>query len=96
MPKLYTSIPNVHSYRSVTPILAISKEFSIPLVEDAAQAIGAKQAFSDGRVVGAGVEGGFGCFSFFPSKNLGAFGDGGLITVRNPELAEKVRVLRLH
>ncbi len=76
--------------------LAISKEFSIPLVEDAAQAIGAKQAFSDGRIVGAGTSGDFGCFSFFPSKNLGAFGDGGLITVHDPELAEKVRVLRLH
>jgi dTDP-4-amino-4,6-dideoxygalactose transaminase len=76
--------------------LAISKEFSIPLVEDAAQAIGAKQAFSDGRIVGAGTSGDFGCFSFFPSKNLGAFGDGGLITVRDSELAEKVRVLRLH
>jgi dTDP-4-amino-4,6-dideoxygalactose transaminase len=89
----------VHLYGQMADMekfLAISKEFSIPLVEDAAQAIGAKQAFSDGRVIGAGVEGDFGCFSFFPSKNLGAFGDGGLVTVRDPELAEKVRVLRLH
>ena len=98
-PEQVKAIIPVHLYGQMADMeefLAISKEFSIPLVEDAAQAIGAKQAFSDGRVVGAGVEGDFGCFSFFPSKNLGAFGDGGLITVRDPELAEKVRVLRLH
>ncbi len=98
-PEQVKAIIPVHLYGQMADMeefLAISKEFSIPLVEDAAQAIGAKQAFSDGRVVGAGVEADFGCFSFFPSKNLGAFGDGGLITVRNPELAEKVRVLRLH
>jgi dTDP-4-amino-4,6-dideoxygalactose transaminase len=98
-PEQVKAIIPVHLYgqmANMEKFLAISKEFSIPLVEDAAQAIGAKQAFSSGRVVGAGVEGDFGCFSFFPSKNLGAFGDGGLITVRDPELAEKVRVLRLH
>ena len=98
-PEQVKAIIPVHLYGQMADMeefLAISKEFSIPLVEDAAQAIGAKQAFSDGRIVDAGTEGDFGCFSFFPSKNLGAFGDGGLITVRNPELAEKVRVLRLH
>lgn len=98
-PKQIKAIIPVHLYGqmgNMEEFLAISKEFSIPLVEDAAQAIGAKQVFSDGRIVGAGTEGDFGCFSFFPSKNLGAFGDGGLITVRDPEFAEKVRVLRLH
>ncbi|MDC3136897.1 DegT/DnrJ/EryC1/StrS family aminotransferase, partial [Bacteroidota bacterium] len=98
-PEQVKAIIPVHLYGQMADMeefLAISKEFSIPLVEDAAQAIGAKQALSDGRVVGAGDEGDFGCFSFFPSKNLGAFGDGGLVTVRDPELAEKVRVLRLH
>ena len=98
-PEQVKAIIPVHLYgqmANMEEFLAISHEFSIPLVEDAAQAIGAKQAFSDGRIVGAGTEGDFGCFSFFPSKNLGAFGDGGLITVRDPELAEKVRVLRLH
>ena len=98
-PEQVKAIIPVHLYgqmANMEEFLAISQEFSIPLVEDAAQAIGAKQAFSDGRIVGAGTEGDFGCFSFFPSKNLGAFGDGGLITVRDPELAEKVRVLRLH
>ena len=98
-PEQVKAIVPVHLYGQMADMeefLTISKEFSIPLVEDAAQAIGAKQAFSDGRIVGAGVEGDFGCFSFFPSKNLGAFGDGGLITVRDSKLAEKVQVLRLH
>ncbi len=99
LPEQVKAIIPVHLYGQMADMekfLAISHEFNIPLVEDAAQAIGAKQAFSDGRRVGAGTEGDFGCFSFFPSKNLGAFGDGGLITVRDPELAEKVHVLRLH
>ena len=98
-PEQIKAIIPVHLYGQMAEIeefLAISKEFSIPLVEDAAQAIGAKQAFTNGRIVRAGTEADFGCFSFFPSKNLGAFGDGGLITVRDPELAEKVRILRLH
>lgn len=98
-PEQVKAIIPVHLYGQMADMeefLAISKEFSIPLVEDAAQSIGAKQAFTDGRIVGAGTSGDFSCFSFFPSKNLGAFGDGGLITVRDPELAEKVRVLRLH
>ena len=98
-PEQVKAIIPVHLYGQMAEIeefLAISKTFSIPLVEDAAQAIGAKQAFTNGRIVRAGTEADFGCFSFFPSKNLGAFGDGGLITVRDPELAEKVRILRLH
>ena len=98
-PEQVKAIIPVHLYGQMADIkefLAISQEFSIPLIEDAAQAIGAKQAFSDGHIIGAGTEGDFGCFSFFPSKNLGAFGDGGLITVRNSKLAEKVRILRLH
>ena len=98
-PEQVKAIIPVHLYGQMAEIeefLAISKTFSIPLVEDAAQAIGAKQAFTNGRIVSAGTEADFGCFSFFPSKNLGAFGDGGLITVRDPELAEKVRILRLH
>ena len=98
-PEQIKAIIPVHLYGQMAEIeefLAISKTFSIPLVEDAAQAIGAKQAFTNGKIVGAGTEADFGCFSFFPSKNLGAFGDGGLITVRDPGLAEKVRILRLH
>ena len=98
-PEQAKAIIPVHLYGQMADMeefLAISQEFSIPLVEDAAQAIGAKQAFSDGSIVHAGTDGDFGCFSFFPSKNLGAFGDGGLITIRDPELAEKVSIMRLH
>ncbi len=63
----------------------------IPVIEDAAQAIGASTP--DGKV---GKLGALACFSFFPSKNLGAFGDGGLVTAVDDALAERVRVLRLH
>src|SRR5262245_60229281 len=64
----------------------------IHVVEDAAQAIGAR----DARGQPAGAIGSLGCFSFFPSKNLGAFGDGGMIVTQNSDLAEAVRVLRVH
>jgi dTDP-4-amino-4,6-dideoxygalactose transaminase len=73
------------------PILALAFERNIPVVEDAAQAIGAQY---NGRQVG--TFGTFGCFSFFPSKNLGAAGDGGLITTSDPELADRLKVLRGH
>lgn len=63
----------------------------IPIVEDAAQAIGART--ERGPVGGLGA---LGCFSFFPSKNLGALGDAGLVTCRDPALAKKVRALRAH
>jgi dTDP-4-amino-4,6-dideoxygalactose transaminase len=62
------------------------------VIEDAAQAIGAR----DERGQAAGVIGSLGCFSFFPSKNLGAFGDGGMIVCQNSALAEAVRLLRVH
>ena len=64
---------------------------SIPLVEDAAQAIGAELGAAKAGTVGA-----LGCFSFFPSKNLGGFGDGGLVVTRDDALAERARVLRVH
>jgi dTDP-4-amino-4,6-dideoxygalactose transaminase len=72
-------------------INAIADRFGIPVIEDAAQAIGAKQ----GNLV-AGSMGLCGCFSFFPSKNLGGLGDGGIITTNDPALAEKLRLLRVH
>jgi dTDP-4-amino-4,6-dideoxygalactose transaminase len=73
------------------PILALAKTHNLAVVEDAAQAIGAQHK---GRYVGTIGE--FGCFSFFPSKNLGAAGDGGLITTEDPALAERLRLLRMH
>lgn len=63
----------------------------VPVIEDAAQAIGARTAA--GPVGGLGA---YGCFSFFPSKNLGCFGDGGLVTTTDPELAERARLMRGH
>lgn len=73
------------------PILAAAKKRNIPVIEDAAQALGAKDK---GRM--AGRMGTLGCFSFFPTKNLGALGEGGLVTTQDPDLAERVRKLRVH
>jgi dTDP-4-amino-4,6-dideoxygalactose transaminase len=74
------------------PILEAINGRSIYVIEDAAQAIGAHD--TKGRQ--AGTIGHMGCFSFFPSKNLGAFGDGGMVVTRNAELAETLRILRVH
>jgi dTDP-4-amino-4,6-dideoxygalactose transaminase len=73
-------------------LMAIAKEHGLAVVEDAAQAIGAETP--DGRR--AGSIGDIGCFSFFPSKNLGAFGDGGMCVTSDPKLAESLQILRLH
>lgn len=73
------------------PIMELAKERGIPVIEDAAQAIGAHY---DGRKVGS--IGLCGCFSFFPSKNLGAAGDGGLLTTNDAGLADRLRMLRNH
>jgi dTDP-4-amino-4,6-dideoxygalactose transaminase len=75
----------------MTAIMRIAGDHKLPVIEDAAQAIGAWQG---GKAVGS--IGTMGCFSFFPSKNLGAAGDGGMITTNNPELAERLRLLRVH
>jgi dTDP-4-amino-4,6-dideoxygalactose transaminase len=69
----------------------INTRYGIAVVEDAAQAIGAGRSG-----LAAGTVGSFGCFSFFPSKNLGAFGDAGLVTTNDADLAQRVRVLRAH
>jgi len=79
------------------PLLKISKEKNLFIIEDAAQALGAEYkptAASEGRQ--AGQMGDFACFSFYPTKNLGAFGDAGMVVTHNPGLAEKVRLLRVH
>lgn len=73
------------------PIISLAKERNLIVVEDAAQAIGAR--YHDRYV---GTFGDFGCFSFFPSKNLGGAGDGGLITTEDARLAERLRLLRMH
>jgi dTDP-4-amino-4,6-dideoxygalactose transaminase len=73
-------------------VMEIASEFNLKVIEDAAQSIGTQ--YKDGRKVGN--IGHIGCFSFYPSKNLGCFGDGGLVTTNDEELAEKLRILRVH
>jgi dTDP-4-amino-4,6-dideoxygalactose transaminase len=73
------------------PLWRLSAAHGIPIIEDAAQAIGAEY---QGRR--AGVLGSIGCFSFFPTKNLGGAGDGGIMTTDNPEIAERLKRLRVH
>ncbi|HMV26545.1 MAG TPA: DegT/DnrJ/EryC1/StrS family aminotransferase [bacterium] len=73
-------------------IMAVAKKHNLKVIEDGAQAIGVQ--YSDGKKVGN--FGDIGCFSFFPSKNLGCFGDGGLVTTNDDALGEKLRVLRVH
>ena len=92
-PRTKAIIP-VHLYgqsADLDPIVEIAYRAGVPVIEDAAQAIGARYK---GRVVGG--DGRLGCFSFFPSKNLGAFGDGGLVTTNDDELVAVLRRMRVH
>jgi dTDP-4-amino-4,6-dideoxygalactose transaminase len=85
----------VHLYgqsADMDPLMAIARRYRLKVIEDAAQAIGTE--YKNG--LRAGTIGDVGCFSFFPSKNLGAFGDAGLCTTNDAELAERLRVLRVH
>jgi dTDP-4-amino-4,6-dideoxygalactose transaminase len=90
----------IHLYgqcSDMDPILEIARAKKLFVIEDAAQALGAEYwppFHSDGRK--AGQMGDLGCFSFFPTKNLGAFGDAGMVVTNNPTLAEKIRILRVH
>lgn len=77
------------------PLMALAGEFGCPIIEDAAQAIGAEYPSRQG-VKKAGTMGRIGCFSFFPSKNLGGFGDGGMAVTQDAALAETLRVIRVH
>jgi UDP-2-acetamido-2-deoxy-ribo-hexuluronate aminotransferase len=77
-------------------VMAIAKEFDLKVIEDTAQAIGAKYTSKDGSVKMAGTIGDVGCTSFFPSKNLGCYGDGGAIFTNDDALAEKIRVMANH
>ena len=84
----------VHLYgqsADMDPLMAIAKRCGLRVIEDAAQAIGTEY-----QGVRVGSIGDIGCFSFFPSKNLGAFGDAGLCTTNDEQLAESMRVLRVH
>ncbi len=84
----------VHLYglpAAMQPVMQLASHYGIPVVEDAAQALG---AVCDGRK--AGNIGTVNCFSFFPSKNLGCAGDGGLVATNDQELADRVRLLRVH
>ncbi|HCT75597.1 MAG TPA: hypothetical protein DGT23_03180 [Micromonosporaceae bacterium] len=81
---------------NMAAIAEIAASLGVPVVEDAAQAQGAEIIEPDGRVIRAGGYGDIGCFSFFPGKNLGSFGDAGAITTNNDELAAKMAMLRNH
>lgn len=78
------------------PILNFAKEHNLYVIEDNAQAIGAEYTFSDGHKEKTGTMGTIGCTSFFPSKNLGCYGDGGAIFCKDDELAEKLRMIANH
>jgi dTDP-4-amino-4,6-dideoxygalactose transaminase len=96
--KLKAVIP-VHLYgqcADMEPILKIAEELDSIVVEDAAQAIGAEYRFDDGRVKRAGSMGDYGCFSFYPTKNLGGFGEGGMVTTNDEEIYEKLIAYRHH
>ena len=92
------AIMPVHLYGLCCPmddINAVAGRYGLPVIEDAAQALGAEypSARGTGR---AGAMGDFGCYSFFPSKNLGAFGDGGMVVCKDAAMAERLRSLRNH
>ena len=92
-PKVRAIIP-VHLFggcADMDPICAMAGERGIAVIEDAAQSIGSE--YKNRR---AGSMGGVGCFSFFPSKNLGGYGDGGMLTTNDPSLAERLAALRVH
>ena len=97
-PKTKAIIP-VHLFGQscdMEPIMAFAKEHNLYVIEDNAQAIGAEYTFSDGHREKTGTMGTIGCTSFFPSKNLGCYGDGGAIFCKDDTLAEKLRMIANH
>ncbi len=85
----------VHLYgqsAEMDEVLAIAKKHNLKVIEDCAQAIGTQ--YKDGKFVG--TIGDIGCFSFFPSKNLGCFGDGGIVTTNDEELYHTMKIMRMH
>lgn len=97
-PKTKAIIP-VHLYgqtADMEPIMAIANEHNIPVIEDNAQAIGGKYTFSNGKTVMNGSIGLISCTSFFPSKNLGCYGDGGAIFTNDDKVADQLRMIANH
>ena len=97
-PRIKAIVP-VHLFgqcADMEPLMALAKEHSLYVVEDACQAIGAQYTFSDGQTKQAGTMGHIGCTSFFPSKNLGCYGDGGAIFTNDDELAARMRAIANH
>jgi dTDP-4-amino-4,6-dideoxygalactose transaminase len=93
------AIVPVHLYgqcADMEPIIKIAEKYNLFVIEDLAQALGADYTFSDGIVKRAGTMGVIGCTSFFPSKNLGCYGDGGAIFTNDNELAEKMKMISTH
>jgi len=102
-PKVIIPVHLFGQMADMAAIMEIARRYELRVVEDAAQALGARQSVNSMGGVqsltkewGAGTVGDLGCFSFYPSKNLGGFGDGGMVVTRDRELAEKIRMLRVH
>ncbi|HRH10360.1 MAG TPA: DegT/DnrJ/EryC1/StrS family aminotransferase [Bacteroidia bacterium] len=97
-PKTKAIVP-VHIFgqcADMEKIMAIAKKNKLYVIEDVAQAIGADYTFSNGTKMKAGTIGDVGCTSFFPSKNLGCYGDGGALYTNNSELAQKIKMIAHH
>ena len=97
-PKTKAIVP-VHLFgqnADMEAILALAKEHNLYVLEDACQSIGSIYTFENGTKMQSGCMGDIGCTSFFPSKNLGCYGDGGAIFTNNDELAQKMRVIANH
>lgn len=97
-PKTKAIVP-VHIFgqcADMEKIMAIAKKHKLYVIEDVAQAIGADYTFSNGTKMKAGTIGDVGCTSFFPSKNLGCYGDGGALYTNNSELAQKIKMIAHH
>lgn len=89
----------VHLFGAVAnmePIMTIAEKYGLQVIEDTAQSCGSEYAFSTGKRKKAGTMGDFGTFSFFPSKNLGCYGDGGAVVTDDDTLAEKARMIAKH
>jgi UDP-2-acetamido-2-deoxy-ribo-hexuluronate aminotransferase len=93
------AIVPVHLYGQICDmesIMEIASKYKLSIIEDNAQAIGAEYTFSNGKKVKSGTIGHIGCTSFFPSKNLGCYGDGGALMTNDDELARKIKMIANH